>query len=104
VTSGCLGLLLKGLVQFLCVTVDNGVVRRCHQHQLRSRLAASTSGLVGSATTEESHQPSSDLTVGVGDSEVPGPTPQTSTTQTSTPVHTYPSRVRNPPERFEPSS
>ena len=87
-----------------CVAMDNGVVRRCHQDQLRSRLAASTSGPVGSATTEESPLPSSDLTVDVGDSEVPGPTPRTSTTQTSTPsVRVYPSRVRNPPERFEPS-
>jgi len=97
------GVVIERTVQFLFVSMDNGVVRRCHQDQLRSRLVASTSGPVGSATTEES-LPCSDLTVGVGDSEVPWPTPRTSTTQTSTPsVRTYPSRVRNPPKRFKSS-
>ena len=89
-----------GPVSF-CNTMDKGVVHRCHQDQLQSWLVASTSDPVGSATTEESPL---DLLADVGDSEPPGPNPQMSTTQTSTPsVCIYPSHVMNPPERFEPS-
>lgn len=83
------------------VAMDNGVVSRCHQDQLRSRLTASTSGPVVSATAEESPLPSSDLTVDVGDSEVPGPNPRMSTTQMSShSVCIYSSCVRNPLERI----
>ena len=90
------GVVIKrtGPVSF-CVAMDQGVVRRCHQDQLRSRSVASVSDPIVSETTEESPLP--DITADVGDSESPGHNPPL-----STPARAYPSRVRNPPDRFTP--
>ena len=91
------GVVIKrtGPVSF-CVAMDQGVVRRCHQDQLRSRSVASVSDPIVSETTEESPLP--DNAADVGDSESPGHNPPL-----STPARAYPSRVRNPPDRFTPS-